>query len=385
MTEHPIPKKLEIDTDYLQDLLMRLLSQPSPTGRTDEIMRMIGEEVDALGLPARLTRRGVLQATLAGEREDIRRAVIVHSDTIGCMVRDLKDNGRLEVIPVGTWSARFAEGARVKVFNDVPGQHYTGTILPLKSSGHAFDDEVNTQPVAWNNVEVRLDERVSTAADLADLGIAVGDFVAVDSNPVITPTGFVNARHLDDKAGVAAVLAGFKAVVDAGLDLPVTATFVCTVAEEVGLGATNLGADVAEAVSVDAAVCAPGQQSREDIVNIAMHDMSGPFDYHLTRRMTAMCEHLDIPHARDIFTYYRSDVAAALESGAEMRAALVAFGTDASHGWERTHLDGLERVAQLIAGYLQVPFIFAWDEAGGGPVEEMPEQEQEVGLVVDPT
>ena len=116
-----------------------------------------------------------------------------------------------------------------------------------------------------------------------------------------------------------------------------------------------------------------------------MHDQSGPFDYHLTRRMTAMCEHLGIPYTRDLFTYYRSDIAAALEAGAEMRAALIGFGTDASHGWERTHLDGLERVAQLVAGYLQVPFIFAFDAAPAGPVESFPEQEQEVGLVVDPT
>jgi peptidase M42 family hydrolase len=379
------PELLPVDRDYMVDLLLRLLRQPSPTGRTDEIMRMLGEEAEALGLPVRLTRRGVLHAALRGEQADLERAVIVHADTIGCMVKAIKPNGRLRVVPVGTWSARFAEGARVCVFTDEPGVHHTGTILPLKSSGHAFDTEVDLQPVAWDNVEVRIDERVEDAADVRALGIQVGDVVAVDSVPIISPSGFLNARHLDDKAGVAAAFAAFKAVLDAGVAVPVTASLICTVAEEVGLGATNLGPEVAECLSIDAAVVAEGQESREDTVNIAFHDMSGPFDYHLTRRMAAMAAHLGIPHRRDLFTFYRSDIAAALEAGAEMRAALIGFGTDASHGWERTHLDGVERVAELVAGYLQVPFIFQFDAAPSGPVEAFPEQEQQVGLVVDPS
>lgn len=380
-----MPKLLDIDCSYMTDLLMRLLQTPSPTGRTDDIMKLLGEEVESLGLPVRLTRRGVLHATLAGTREDLTRVVVVHADTIGCMVKTIKDNGRLEVVPLGTWASRFAEGARVQIFLDEPGVSFSGTILPLKSSGHAFDVEVDTQPSAWNNVEVRIDEAVHTAADVQAMGVQVGDFVAIDAQPIVTSSGYINARHLDNKAGIAAAMAAFKAVIDAGLDIPVTASLVCTVAEEVGLGATNLGTDVAEALSIDAAVVAPGQHSREDTVNVAMHDQSGPFDYHLTRRMTAMCNHLGIPHTRDLFTYYRSDIAAALEAGAEMRAALIGFGTDASHGWERTHLDGIERVAQLVAGYLQVPFIFQFDVEPVGKVEAFPEQEQQVGLVVDPT
>lgn len=380
-----MPQLLDIDCTYMTDLLMRLLQTPSPTGRTDDIMKLLGEEVETLGLPARLTRRGVLHATLTGTRADLKRVVVVHADTIGCMVKTIKDNGRLEVVPLGTWASRFAEGARVQIFLDEPGVSFSGTILPLKSSGHAFSVEVDTQPSAWDNVEVRIDEPVSTADDVRAMGVQVGDFVAVDAQPIVTSSGYINARHLDNKAGIAAAMAAFKAVIDAGLDIPVTASLVCTVAEEVGLGATNLGRDVAETLSIDAAVVAPGQHSREDTVNVAMHDQSGPFDYHLTRRMTAMCNHLGIPHTRDLFTYYRSDIAAALEAGAEMRAALIGFGTDASHGWERTHLDGIERVAQLVAGYLQVPFIFQFDVEPVGKVEAFPEQEQQVGLVVDPT
>jgi peptidase M42 family hydrolase len=378
-----MPSLLEIDVDYMLDLMVRLLETPSPTGRTDDVMRLLGEEVEKLGLPVHLTRRGVMHATLSGNTELAHRVVVVHSDTIGAMVRDIKPNGRLQVIPVGTWAARFAEGARIRVYTDEPGNYLTGTILPLKSSGHAFDMEVDTQPVAWNNVEVRLDELVHTAEDVRERGVQIGDFVAVEAIPIISESGFINSRHLDNKAGIAAAMAAFKAMIESGREVPVTTSLVCTVSEEVGLGATNLGEEVSEALSIDAAVCAPGQHSREDVVNVAMHDQSGPFDYHLTRRMTAMCEHLGIPHERDIFTFYRSDIAAALEAGAEMRAALIGFGTDATHGWERTHVDGVRRIAELVAGYLQTPLLFAFDAKPRGEVAEFPIQEQELGLTLD--
>ncbi|WP_242657630.1 hypothetical protein [Mycobacterium intracellulare] len=52
-------------------------------------------------MPFTLTRRGALTAELPGESATTDRALVVHSDTIGCMVRDLKDNGRLELVPVG--------------------------------------------------------------------------------------------------------------------------------------------------------------------------------------------------------------------------------------------------------------------------------------------
>lgn len=370
------PKLLPIDMDYVRDVLLRLLSTPSPSGRTDEVMHLIGEELERLGIPFVLTRRGSLIADLHGEQRTPDRAIVVHADTIGCIVKRIKDNGRLQVVSVGTFSARFAEGARVTIFTDDAEVAYTGTILPLKASGHTFGDEVDTQKVAWEQVEVRIDEHVFSADDTRALGIDVGDFVALDADPVITPSGFVKSRHLDDKAGVAAALGAFKSVVDHDVRLPVDVHLVVTIAEEVGQGASHgLHADVAEMVSIDSAVCAPGQASRETGVNIALLDSSGPFDYHLTRRLARLCAELGIPHQRDVFTYYRSDVAAAIEAGAETRAALIGFGVDASHGHERTHLDGIRHVAELAAAYVQTPLTFRWDTTPRGPLEDFPSQE----------
>ncbi|QBI21940.1 osmoprotectant NAGGN system M42 family peptidase [Egibacter rhizosphaerae] len=367
--------------DYVRDVLVRMLRTPSPTGRTDEVMHLIGEELQQLGVDFYLTRLGSLVAEVRGEQARPDRAVVVHSDTIGCIVKRIRENGRLQVTPVGTFSARFAEGARVRVFTDDPDTTYTGTVLPLKASGHTFGDEVDVQRVAWEQVEVRIDEFVESPDETEALGIRAGDFVSLDANPVITPAGFVNSRHLDDKAGVAAALGAFKCVIDHELALPVNAHLLVTIAEEVGQGASHgLDADVAEMISVDNAVVAPGQYSRETGVNVAMKDEVGPFDYHLTRKLLRLCRELGIPAQRDVFNYYRSDIATALNSGAETRAALIGCGVDASHGHERTHLDGIRNVAELLVAYLQTPLMFAWDEERRGELADFPAQDAEAAI-----
>ena len=174
---------VEADRAWMVDTLLALLQTPSPAGRTDAVMQLIGDIFDDLGVPFSLTRRGALTAELAGKSKTTDRALVVHSDTIGCMVRNLKDNGRLELIPVGTFSARFAAGARVRIFIDDPDEFITGTVLPLKSSGHAFGDEIDTQRTDWEHVEVRVDRKVSCREDLVRLGLQVGDFVAMITSP----------------------------------------------------------------------------------------------------------------------------------------------------------------------------------------------------------
>jgi peptidase M42 family hydrolase len=370
----PLPK---IDVPWMLELLLRLLRTPSPAGRTDAVVQLLGDELAGLPVELAVTRRGSLLARLAG-REPGARAVVAHADTIGCMVRGLKPDGRLAVVPVGTHSARFAEGCRVTILTDDPERTYTGTILPLLASGHAFGDDVDTQPTGWEHVEVRVDEPVVGADDRVALGIQVGDFVAIDSLPIVTDSGYVNARHLDGKAGVAAALGALHALCRDGVAVPHEVHLLITIAEEVGQGASHgLQEDVAEMVSLDNAVCAPGNHSIEDGVTIPMLDQSGPFDYHFTRHLCRLCETHGITYARDIFRFYRSDVAAALEAGAETRAALVAFGVDASHGAERTHIDSIEAVAQLLCAYLLSPLTFErWDQAPQGELRDFPSSKQ---------
>lgn len=368
------PTRLTIDADYLRDTMLDLLCIPSPSGRTDTVMQRVGELLSETGVSLDLTRRGVLRATVPGARYDLNRAVVVHADTIGTMVKQLKANGRLEVVQVGTHSARFAEGAHVTILTDDPDRTYTGTILPLKSSGHTYGDEIDTQGVGWHQVEVRVDAPVADVAGLLSLGIRVGDFVAIDAAPQITPLGYIKSRHLDDKAGLAACIAAFKALVESGITPPVTARLLVTIGEEVGHGATHgFDAGTAEIVAVDNGVVAPGQQSREEAVNVGMMDSTGPHDFHLTRRLLGLADDFGIPAVRDVYRVYRSDAAPAVESGVEARTALLGFGVDSSHGHERTHLDGLVHLAELLAIYLQTDLTFRdWDAQQTGSLDDFP-------------
>ena len=372
-----------IDEVYLRETLAELLAIPSPTGFTDEIARRLCQFLDDLGVPYEMTRRGAIRARLAGAAPRPARAIVAHLDTLGAQVKRLKENGRLELVPIGHWSARFAEGARATVFGSSGA--FRASILPLKASGHTFNDEVDTAPVGWQHVEARIDAHARTHADLDRLGIEIGDIVAIDPQPEFLPNGYIVSRHLDDKAGVAVMLTALKALTVSGQIPSVDLYFLFTIAEETGHGAGSiLTPDIAALVAIDNGTSAPGQNSSEFGVTLCMADQTGPFDYHLTRKLARLCKSNGIQMQKDVFRYYRSDAAAAVEAGADVRTALATFGIDASHGYERIHSDALRSLAELIVSYGLSPVEIARDaepfaDVGGfthQPVDAAPEARQ---------
>lgn len=340
-----------IDLDYMRDRLLALLTTPSPVGMTGQAVAKVDEWLREMKLEPVYTRRGIIGVKLG--RGPARRAVAVHLDTLGAMVTELKPNGRLAVRNTGTWAARFAEGARATIFCD--RTTYRGTILPLKASGHRFNTEVDTQPADWDNLEIRVDARIEDAAGLSEAGFNVGDMVAIDAQPELVD-GYIVSRHLDDKAGCSVLLAVLKSIVDSGKmpDVPFQAMF--SVAEEIGIGATHgFEPSVEELVAVDNGVSGPGQATRDDAVTIAMRDRQGPFDAAVTRHMIELCQAHGIPHVRDTFRHYRSDSAAAVEAGWDLRVGLICFALDSSHGWERTHEQSLMALGRLLLAHLTSP------------------------------
>ncbi|MBB4003149.1 MAG: osmoprotectant NAGGN system M42 family peptidase [Aurantimonas endophytica] len=346
--------RLAIDAQYLTDQLKALLNIPSPTGYTDTVVRHVAKELERLGLTVELTRRGAISALRQGSRRASARAIVSHLDTLGAQVKRLKENGRLELVPIGHWSARFAEGARVTVFSEAGT--YRGTILPLKASGHTYNDEIDSLPVGWDYIELRVDALARDRTELDRLGIEIGDTVAVDPQPEFMDNGFIVSRHLDNKAGVAVMLAAIESMERTAAATPVDIHWLFTIAEEVGVGAASiLTPDVASMIAVDNGTSAPGQNSSEFGVTIAMADQSGPFDYHLTKKLVRLCQDEDIRYQKDIFRYYRSDSASAIEAGHDVRTALITFGVDASHGYERIHTHALRSLAELITAYATSP------------------------------
>jgi peptidase M42 family hydrolase len=367
---------LKIDEAYLARQLHNLLSINSPTGYTDQVVRYCSEELERLGLTPELTRRGAIRAVRQGSRRRGARAIITHLDTLGAQVKMVKDNGRLELVPIGNWSARFAEGARVTIYTEQGA--YRGTILPLKASGHTFNEGVDTLPVGWDFIELRIDALTKNREETHALGIDVGDFVAVDPQPEFLDNGYINSRHLDDKAGVAIALAAIKALEDEQATTPVDIHWLFTIAEEVGVGAASIVTpEIASMVTIDNGTTAPGQNSSEFGVTIAMADQAGPFDYHLTRKLVDLCRENGLQYQKDIFRYYRSDSASAIEAGHDVRTALVAFGIDASHGYERIHVHALISIAELIARYVVSPLEIERDVSEVSSLEGFTEQPME--------
>lgn len=342
-------------TDHIRQVLADLLAIPSPTGMCRQVSAVVEARLAGLNLPVQRKRDGALVAIIEGvDRNAPALGYVAHLDTLGAQVKRLKENGRLELVQVGTWSARFAEGARGKVHSG--NGTLTGTILPLKASGHAFGKEVDEQPVGWAHVEMRIDAPAGDRDAAAGLGIKPGDFVSIDPQPEFLDNGYLVSRFLDDKAAVASLLVAAEHL--AKTDKPARDVHLyLTVSEEIGTGAPGLVSPHAgDLIALDIAIVAPGQESREDSLTICMGDATGPYDRELSLEMEEVCNHARLPVKRDLFRFYKSDMASARLSGTDARMALMTFGVDSSHGYERTHIRSLEALTEfLIAFARQAP------------------------------
>ncbi|NLX10049.1 MAG: M42 family metallopeptidase [Chloroflexi bacterium] len=334
--------------------LVDLLRTPSPTGYHREAMDVVeqafrGLEIDDLAIAR--NPKGALILTWPGEQVDRPRGLTAHTDTLGLMVKEVKPNGRLKLTMLGgyMWNAVEFEAVTVQTFD---GQRYRGTVVPVKASVHVHSD-ARDAPRNADTMEVRLDARVSSADETRALGIDVGDFVFLDPRVEVTDTGFIRSRHLDDKAGVAAIFGAFGALKAAGLRPAQRLTTVIANYEEVGHGgAAGLPLELHELVAVDMAAVGEGQNSDEYSVGICAKDAGGPYHTDLTRKLRTLADKAGIPYKVDIYPHYGSDGEAYWHAGGAAQVALIGPGVDASHAYERTHRESLLHSAHLIARFV---------------------------------
>jgi putative aminopeptidase FrvX len=348
-----MPEPLPIYTDRMIAFMIGLLNIPSPTGFTERALQYVAEALKELPVSLRWTRKGALVAEWPGRASDTPRALTAHVDTLGAMVKQVKDNGRLRLTKIGGFHWNTVEGEGCTVFT-AAGQAVRGALLVTKASSHVHAAETGDMKRDDAGMEVRLDERTSSAAETRALGIQVGDFVAFDPRVETGPSGYIRSRHLDDKASVAAVYGAILALVTAGETPAQTTTFHFSNYEEVGHGAASgFPAALAELVTVDMAAIGDTQASTEHDVTICVKDSGGPYDYSLRCRLEELARQAGIPYKLDIYPYYGSDGEAFWRAGGDVRVALVGPGVDASHSYERTHTEALLRTAQLLAEYLR--------------------------------
>jgi putative aminopeptidase FrvX len=343
---------IQVDIPYLLERLLALVRTPSPTGYTADAIAWVAREFEALGLQGEVTNKGALLVRLPGLSDTRPRALSGHVDTLGAMVKEIKEDGRLELINVGGFMWQTVAGEYCTIHTE-SGQRLSGTVLAHKTAVHTYGRELVDLKHTAKEIEVRVDARTASKAETRDLGIEVGDFVSFAPRATVTKSGFVKSRHLDDKAGVVIMLAACKALNDAGLKPAQTSYFYVSPYEEVGHGASSgIPKSVKELLVIDMGALGDGQNSDEYTVSICAKDSSGPYDLGMRRRLVALSQEQDIPYRVDIYPSYGSDGSAALRAGADLVVGLIGPGVDASHAYERTHTDSLLHTTRLAVAYL---------------------------------
>jgi putative aminopeptidase FrvX len=342
----------EIDAQYLLDFLSALLNTPSPTGFTQHAIDFTERALNFYPqLRLSHTRKGALVGFWPGQQSTTPRALTAHVDTLGAMVKEIKTNGRLQLTKIGGYAWNTVEGEGCRIFTR-SGTVVRGSFLLNKASSHVYGAQVNELKREDDNMEVRLDAPTSSPEETRLLGIEVGDFVAFDPRVEVT-NSYVRSRHLDDKACVACILAAVKALAEAGLQPAQDVYLLFSNYEEVGHGAAaGIPPQVSELLTVDMAAVGEGQASDEFHATLCVKDSGGPYHYNLNQRLRLLAEEHAIPYRVDIYPYYGSDGEALWRAGGDLAVALIGPGVDASHNYERTHLDALLATTRWLMAYM---------------------------------
>lgn len=341
-----------VDQRYLLDVLKDLLDISSPTGYTEDAVAWTEKALAAYPqLAVNRTAKGALCATWSGREPGAARALAAHLDTLGAMVKEILPSGQLRLTNLGGLNWNSVECEACTIFT-ADGRSYRGSLMPDKASAHVHGAEATDEKREPASMAVRLDARVLDSEETRALGIEVGDFVAFDPRMEVV-NGFVRSRYLDDKACAACMLAAVKALQDAGLTPLRTSHFFFSVFEEVGHGGSaGIPDDINELVVVDMAAIGDGQTSDEFHTTICVKDSTGPYHHGLSQHLRKLAKENDIPFKVDIYPYYGSDGGALLRAGADAAVALIGPGVDASHSYERTHMDALIATTNWIMAYL---------------------------------
>ena len=332
--------------EYIGEQLKALTSVPSPTGFTRAVTDYVMKTLKEMGfMPERSTKGNVL-VCLGGEGEPL--VLASHVDTLGAMVRSIKDNGRLRPTTLGghQWSTADGENCTVHTRD---GRVYTGVVLNTEPSSHVADEKVETLE---KNMEILLDENVDTKDDVASLGIQTGDIIAMDPRTVITKSGYIKSRFLDDKLSASVLLGLARAVAAGEVKLARKVSLLFTVYEEVGHGGAFVPADTCEMISVDMGCVGDDLGCTERMVSICAKDSGGPYNYELVSALADTAKRLSLDYAIDVYPHYGSDVEATLRAGYDIRHGLIGPGVYASHNYERSHMDGVRNTYELLRAYV---------------------------------
>lgn len=332
--------------------LQELLLISSPTGNTDRAMIFLESEFKKMNLTVSKNNKGNIMVTIPGKDTSKEVTLSAHVDTLGAMVKEIKSDGRLKFTQLGGYSFNTVEGEYVFI-ETMDKQIYEGTVMTTKASSHVHGSKTSSIERNEANMEIRIDERVSSSEDVTKLGINIGDFISFDPRTKVFENGFIKSRHLDDKAGVIAILFILKELINKNITPNYTTNFFISHYEEVGHGSSaSIPPKTFEFLAIDMAAPGKGQTSDEFSVTICAKDSTGPYDLDMRKKLTNLAQEEGLNYKVDIYPFYGSDASAALRAGHDMKTALIGPGVDASHSFERTHVEAIENTIKLALLYL---------------------------------
>lgn len=338
--------------EYMVKQAVDVLDIDSPTGFTKNAADHIMAEYKKLGFEPKLTTKGGVIVDLGGKNSEDAILVEAHMDTLGGMVCKIKDNGNLELTPLGGFSPNNGEAENCRIYTR-DGKIYEGTFQLNDASVHVNDD-YKTTAREFKSMEVVVDEEVSSADDTKKLGIMIGDIVAFEPRIRVTKSGYIKSRFLDDKLSVGILLGQAKYLADNKITPERRLFHHITVYEEVGHGACGTVPDgVTEILSVDMGCIGDGLDCKETQVSICAKDSAGPYNYDVVSNLIKTAKDNNIDFAVDVYPHYGSDADAALNAGYDVRHGLIGAGVYASHGYERSHKKGVENTFKLLINYIK--------------------------------
>ena len=339
--------------EYAWEQAAAVLAIDSPAGFTGKAAHWVKDTFQKLGFSAELTNKGGVFIDLGGGNEKDALLLEAHVDTLGGMVAQIKSNGRLKLTKIGGMRVENGEAENARIYTR-DGRIYEGTLQLINASVHVNPD-YKTAKRDFDTTEIVLDEDVRSADDVRKLGIEVGDFVCFEPRTRRTASGYLKSRFLDDKLSVGILLGFAKYLADHQI-IPERRTYIhITVYEEVGHGgASNVPQGVTEAISVDMGCVGDGLQCTEKQVSICAKDSAGPYSYEVVGKLIEAAKKTGADYAVDVYPFYSSDVDVTLGAGFDIRHGLIGPGVYASHGYERSHMDGVHNTLKVLCGYLDV-------------------------------
>ena len=341
---------IEINKEYTIKLLEEIINIPSPTGYCSNVMAHIEKTAEEFGCKFEKNKKGNGIIEIEGEDNSYCVGISVHVDTLGAMVRSVNSDGTIKITSIGGNLFPTLDGEYCEIHTR-QGKIYTGTMLSTSPAAHVYKDSKDKERNE-ENMMIRLDEVVKNKEDVQALKIETGDFISIEPKFTVTPSGFIKTRYLDDKAGTACALSLMELFKRLGKKPKNKVKIIVSTYEEVGHGCSNIPKDIDELIGIDMGCIGLDLACTEQDVSICPKDSSGPYDYEITSKLIKLAKENNIKHAVDIYPMYGSDVSASLAGGNDIKGGLIGPGVHASHGMERTHIDGIENTIKLIYAYL---------------------------------